>query len=166
MKLRFWYSVYAATEDVPSPSAMPKSLRPPIQGLIHELEPDGEQWRSGRFRLSTSAHPAILVRRERRGDEELLRKLEDAESCLREMLNEPHRDLVLSQIARTQQVIYLTPCPGIELGPSKLARMCEQLCGFLARTSDGLIQVYQEGFFNSQGESLLPYNPRHRLKTI
>ncbi len=81
------------------------------------------------------------------------------------MLDEPHRDLVISHIRRTQHVIHLVPTPVLELGPSKLARMCEQLCGCLARTNEGLIQVFQEGFFSAQGESLLPYCPRHRLKT-
>ena len=47
-----------------------------------------------------------------------------------------------------------------------MATICEQLSGFLARTNDGLIQVYQEGFFSAQGESLLPFCPRHRLKTV
>ena len=65
------------------------------------------------------------------------------------MLDEPHRDLVISHIRDTQQVIHLVPTPVLELGPSKLARMCEQLCGCLARTNEGLIQVFQEGFFGA-----------------
>jgi hypothetical protein len=88
------------------------------------------------------------------------------EHLLSAVLDEPHRDLIVSHIHRTQQVINLVPLAVIELGPSKKARICEQLCGFLARTTEGLIQVYQEGFFGSDGESLLPYCPRHKLKTM
>jgi len=87
------------------------------------------------------------------------------EHSLSAMLDEPHRDLIVSHIRRTQQVVHLVPLAVIELGPSRKARICEQLCGFLARTTEGLIHVYQEGFFSSDGESLLPYCPRHKLKT-
>jgi hypothetical protein len=148
VKLRFWYSVWGATGDIPSPSAMLEHLRPRVDGLVHEFEPDVEQWLSGRFRLSGSKHPAILVRRESPGHDEFLGRLE-----------------TLEHVRRTQQVIHLVPCASLELRPSKMARMCEQLCGFLARTSDGLIQVYQEGFFSAEGKSLLPYCPSHNLKT-
>jgi hypothetical protein len=166
MELRFWYSVYGTTGDAPSPSAMAASLRPPIDGLVHKFEPDNEQWRSGHFRLSGSADPAILVQRKQCGDDGFLGELEQAEDCLRDVLHEPNGDLVISLICRAQQIIHLVPCPGIELDPITLATMCEQLCGILAHTSEGLIQVYQEGFFNSRGESLLPYCPGHTLKTI
>jgi hypothetical protein len=166
VKLRFWYKVFGATEDGPSPSAMLNSLRPRVDGLAHEFVPDNELWRSGRFRLSSSVAPAILVRRTRCGDDGFLEELENMEHLLSAVLDEPHRDLIVSHIHRTQQVINLVPLAVIELGPSKKARICEQLCGFLARTTEGLIQVYQEGFFGSDGESLLPYCPRHKLKTM
>jgi hypothetical protein len=166
MELRFWYSVYGVTGDAPSPSAMSASVQPRIDGLVHEFKPDNEQWRSGHFRLSGSADPAILVHRKQCGDDGFLGELEQAEDCLRELLHEPNGDLVISHICRAQQIIHLVPCPGIKLDPITLATMCEQLCGILARTSEGLIQVYQEGFFDSRGESLLPYSPEHRLTTM
>jgi hypothetical protein len=165
MKLRFWYKVYRSTEGGPSPAAMLSSLRPRVDGLTHEFESDFEHWRGECFRLAGSVAPVILVRRERCGDPGFLEELQNIEHWLSAMLDEPHRDLVISHIRRAQQVIHLVPTPVRELGPSKLARMCEQLCGCLARTNEGLIQVFQEGFFSAQGESLLPYCPRHRLKT-
>ena len=165
MELRFWYSVYGTTRDAPSPSAMSASLRPPIDGLVHKFEPDNEQWRIGHFRLSGSADPAILVQRKQSGDDGFLAEFEQAEDCLRDLLHEPNGDLVSSLICRAQQIIHLVPCPGVELDPITFATMCEQLCGILAHTSEGLIQVNQGGFFNSRGESLLPYRPGHRLST-
>jgi hypothetical protein len=166
MELRFWYSVYGVTGDAPSPSAMSASLQPPIDGLVHKFEPDNEQWRTGHFRLPGSSDPAILVQRKQVGDDGFLGDFEQAEDCLKDVLHEPNGDLVISHICRAQQIIHLVPCPGIKLDPITLATMCEQLCGILARTSDGLIQVYQEGFFDSRGESLLPDRPGHRLNTI
>jgi hypothetical protein len=166
MPLRFWYSVYGATGDVPSPRAMSDCLRPQVDGLVHDFEPDDEQWRSGQFRLSGSVAPAIIVQRKRCLDEGFLGDLEQAEDCLREMLLEPNGDIVTSHICRAQQIIHLVPCRGTNLDPNTMATMCEQLCGILARTSGGLIQVQQEGFFDSRGESLLPHCPGHRLTTI
>jgi hypothetical protein len=165
MKLRFWYAVYGAKEECPSPATMLASLRPKVAGLVHDFEPDGEQWESGRFRLSGSEAPAILVRRHRAGSDEVRRRREMAEAALATMSDEPHRDVVLSHLRETRQLIYLVPCPAPGIGAAKKARMCEQLCGALARICDGLIQVYQEGIFNSRGESLLPCNPKHSLTT-
>ena len=59
MKLRFWYSVYATTDEVPSLAAMLQSLRPRVDGLIYEFEPKSEAWLSGRFILSGSKQPLI-----------------------------------------------------------------------------------------------------------
>jgi hypothetical protein len=165
MDLRFWYSVYGALGDAPSPSAMSGCLQQRIEGLVHEFEPDDQHWRSGQFRLSGTASPAILVQRKLAGDDGFLGELEQAEDCLSDVLNERNGDLVLSQICRAQQIIHLVPCSGAEIDPATLAAMCEQLCGMIAGTSEGLIQVYQEGFFDCQGESLLPYRPGHRLQT-
>ena len=82
------------------------------------------------------------------------------------MLLQPNGDIVTSHVCRAQQIIHLVPCRGTNLDPNTMATMCEQLCGILARTSGGLIQVQQEGFFDSRGESLLPHCPGHRLTTI
>ncbi len=165
MDLRFWYSVYGALGDAPSPSALSGCLHPRIEGLVHEFQPDDPHWRSGQFRRSGAASPAILIRRTLAGDVGFLAELEQAEDCLSDVLHERNGDLVLSQICRAQQIIHLVPSAGAEIDPATLAAMCEQLCGIIARTSEGLIQVYQEGFFDFRGESLLPYCPGHRLRT-
>jgi hypothetical protein len=109
VKLRFWYKVYGATEDDPSPSEMLNSLRPRVDGLIHEFVPNNEPWRSGNFRLSSSVAPAILVRRTRSGDDGFLEELVKMEHWLSEMIDEPHRDLIVSHLRKTQQVIHLVP---------------------------------------------------------
>ena len=166
MPLRFWYSVYGATSDVPSSSAMMDCLGPQIDGLTKEFEPDDERWRSGHFRLPGSVDPAIIVQRKQCQDEGFLGDVDQAEDYLREMLHQPNGDIVISHICRAQQIIHVVPCHGTNLDPNTLATMCEQLCGILARTSAGLIQVHQEGFFDLRGESLLPHRPGHRLTTI
>jgi hypothetical protein len=165
MTLRSWYTVYGALENGPSPLTLFNAIKPPIDGLIHRFEPDNEQWRSGQFRLSGSAGPALLLARERRGEEGFLEKLKKAEQFARELGDKPNCDLVLEHIRRTQQVVHLVPCAVAELGARRLAKACEQLCGPIVRPDDGVILVYQAGFFGAKGESLLPYNRRHNLRT-
>jgi hypothetical protein len=165
MDLRFWYTVYGTLGDAPPPSAVSGCLQPRIEGLLHEFEPDDRHWRSGEFRLSGAASPAILITRKLVGDDAFLADLEQAEECLSDVLHERNGDLVLSQICRAQQIFHLVPSSGAGIDPATLAAICEQLCGIFARTSEGLIQVYQEGFFDSLGESLLPYIPGHQLRT-
>jgi hypothetical protein len=76
----------------------------------------------------------------------------------------PNCEDVIQHLRKTRQTVYITPT-NTTLGSTRLARVCEQLCGYLAVATDGLIHVYQEGFFNLEGESLHPYRPQHRLKT-
>jgi hypothetical protein len=166
MPLRFWYSVYGATDDAPSPSEMADCLRPQNDELAHKFEPDDERWRTGHFRLSGSADPAIIVERKQSGDEGFQSDVEQVEDYLKEILHEPNGDIVTSHLCRAQQVIHLVPCRGTGLDDDTLATMCEQLCGILARTSGGLIHVHREGFFDFRGESLLPHRPGHRLTTV
>lgn len=78
--------------------------------------------------------------------------------------DEPHVEHVREHMRNVRQTIHITPVP-VHLGAARLARICEQLCGFLARSGDGLIQVYQEGFFSADGASLFPCRAVHRLKT-
>jgi hypothetical protein len=164
MDLRAWYSVYGAIGDAPSPSAMSGCLQPRIEGLVHEFEPDDLHWRSGQFRCSGAASPAILVQRKLVADDGFLGEIDQAEDCLSGVLHERNGDLVLSQLCRAQQIIHLVPSAGADIDPATLAVMCEQICGIIARMSGGLIHVYPEGFFDSRGESLLPYCPGHRLR--
>jgi hypothetical protein len=145
---------------------MADCLRPQIDGLAHEFEPDDERWRTGHFRLSGSVDLAIIVDRKQCRDEGFLSDVEQAEDYLREILHEPNGDIVTSHICRAQQIIHLVPRRGSSLDENTLATMCEQLCGILARTSGGLIHVHQEGFFDFRGECLLPHRPGHRLTTI
>jgi hypothetical protein len=78
-------------------------------------------------------------------------------------LKGPHSEFVYNHLRQVTQSVTITPLAN--LGAVKLARVCEQICGQLAESTDGLIHVFQEGFFNRDGESLLPCNPKHRLKT-
>jgi hypothetical protein len=165
MKLRMWYAVHGAIELSPSPAAMMDSLRPKIPELKLELmAPDGE-WREDFLRLPKPVVPDILVRRARRGEDDFQL---DRDGWVDELSAwggpMPNLELVIAHLRKTQQSVFLTPISK-KLGPAKMARACEQLCGYIARATDGLIHVYQEGFFSPEGESLHPYAPRHRLKT-
>ena len=164
MKLRCWYSIHGAIEVSPRPLAMLACVHPRVVGLAYNFEPDEERWRRGQFQRQEATTPAILVSRIGPGDEGFIAADKRYEEWLSTMSDEPHRDFVLAHLHRTRQTVNLIPVD-FTLGMTKLARVCEQLCGFLARETDGLIQVFQEGFFSPQGESLLPHCPRHKLKT-
>jgi hypothetical protein len=71
---------------------MLQSLRPRVDGLIYEFEPTSEAWLSGRFSLSGSKQPAILLRREQSGQDEFIDRIETAQHALQGLHDEPHRD--------------------------------------------------------------------------
>lgn len=71
---------------------------------------------------------------------------------------------VIEHGLHTRQIISLVPL-AVQMSPGRLAKLCEKLCGHFCRELDGLIHVFQAGFFNSAGESIFPANPRHRLQT-
>jgi hypothetical protein len=165
MKLRMWYAVHGVVELSPSPAAMMDSLRPRVPDLKIEFMATDGQRRVDCLQLPNPSIPHILVRRARRGDEEFQWDRDGWEVRLSAFGGpSPNLDHVIQHLRKTRQTVYLTPLIST-FGSTKLARICEQLCGYLSRVTEGLIHVYQEGFFSAEGESLHPYSPRHRLKT-
>lgn len=113
--------------------------------------------------MENMATPLVLVRRVDLHDESSLWFRDGWEAELGSWPG-PNAEAVIEHLRARRQTVTLTPI-GINFSPTKLARICEQVCGYLARATDGLIQVYQEGFFNTDGESIFPQNPKHKLKT-
>lgn len=164
MKLRFWYQVHGKRDVTLSPDAMLDSIRPRVTGLMYDgrmLQNGG--WQNGGLRLLHESAPIILVGRLVSGDESYLWDRDHWEVEFR-FWDGPNCETVIQHIRQTRQTITITPMP-CTLGSTKLARICEQLSGYVARTTEGLIHVFQEGFFDAEGESLFPYCPKHRLRT-
>lgn len=164
MKLRSWYSCYGTKEIAPSVQEMLGALSPPIKDFEFRTPTGMHEWKTGEFWASGEAHPAILLRRLTSSDQELSERIQEFPNWLSAYSDEPNLEMLLSAFRQVRQVIHVQPVPGA-FGPSKMARICEQLCGYFSSVSEGFIQVYQEGFFTMYGESLLPYNPVHTLKT-
>jgi len=163
-------------------------IKPRVSGLICDFEIDNGAWHDGCFRMDPPAVPVILVYRYLPGDEGF--SSAGSEAGLKKWVPAgPERRRLLAHLRRSQQMISLTPIPfyrithsrsqrgaqvvyrgkglriGRALGPARLARICEQLCGCLARTCDGLIGASQAGLFSPEGQPLLPGFPPHKLKT-
>lgn len=168
MKLRFWYMVHGKRDSCPSPLDMRSALRPAISGLDGQFEPSDGDWRNGRLTQNSAQlganWPVVSLSRVFPGDEGYLWSRDGFIEGLKSELTGPHAELVFDHLHQVKQSITVVPL-SCDFGSAKLARICEQLCGFLAESTDGLIHVYQEGIFNREGESLLPYNPKHKLKT-
>jgi hypothetical protein len=139
------------------------SIRPRVTGLRHDCLTENGGWRNGSFRLLDASGPIILVQRLVSGDESYLWDRDDWEVELRSW-DGPNCENVIQHLRQTRQTITVTPI-GFKSDRSRLARICEQVSGYVAWATEGLIHVYQEGFFNAEGESLLPYCPQHRLRT-
>jgi hypothetical protein len=170
MKLREWYLVLGTNSDCPAPEAIMAALRPPIVGLGAEHVP-GPDWAKCVLRFppesvglatGAAAAPSILLFRQRELEEKIAwaRQIVTANPSWGEPLVQ---EKLLEHLGRTKQAISIMPVPIAR--EARMARVCEQICGYLCRTIDGLIQVYQEGFFDPQGESLFPKNAKHRLNT-
>jgi len=160
-----WYAVHGAIDVSPSPAAMLESVRPPVAGLVPEFETRDGKWQAGRFRFPVETLAVILLTRALPGEDPFLWDRDGWETELKTWGGPmPNYDYTIQHLRKTRQSVYLTPVAG-RLGTTKMARICEQLCGYLACATEGLIHVYQSGFFNPDGESLYPYCPQHRLKT-
>jgi hypothetical protein len=147
-----------------SPAAMLDSIRPRVSGLTHDARMlQKGDWKIGGLRFLYESAPIVLIGRLVPGDQHYLWDRADWEEELRS-LDGPNCERVIQFLRQTQQTITITPMPCI-LGSTKLARICEQICGHAARATEGLIHVYQEGFFDAEGESLFPYCAKHRLRT-
>lgn len=163
MKLRMWYKVHGKLDVTPCPDAMLQSIRPRVTGLIYDgriLRNGG--WQNGGLRLVHESAPIMRVGRLVPGDEPYPWDRDDWEAELRSW-DGPNCEIVIQHIRQTRQTITITPMP-CSMGSAKLARICEQVSGYVARTTDGLIHVFQAGFFDAEGESLFPHCPKHHLR--
>ncbi len=158
MKLRSWYAVHGKQISVPNPAAIVQCIQPRVAGLTHDFHTA-----DGRLRLLIDATPIVLVRRIFADDEEYPCKGSIWESQLIAW-GGPHVEHVIAHVRQSVQLTTITPLP-LSRANRRLARICEQICGQIAADSDGLIQVFQEGFFDRQGNALLPCSPKHSLKT-
>ena len=170
MKLRCWYSVFACVEWLSSPAAIWDSLRPQLNGAKLTCSPTENNWKTCTFQTE---HFRILVECHFPGDQFFEAKIDGWLGTM----NEPSlwgpqakprsaadRDLIVSTLQRTRQIVNIVPV-GV-LKATQQARVCEQICGTVARQSDGIITVFEAGLFNQAGESIFPHNPVHRLKTM
>jgi hypothetical protein len=165
MTLRMWYAVHGEFDVCPSPAAMLESVRPPVTGLVPEFEIRDGKWQAGRFRLPEETLAVIRLTRVLRGEDDFPWDRDEWETELKTWDGPMSNcDYTIQQLRKTHQTVHVMPFCGW-LGKAKMARICEQLCGYLACATEGLIHVYQAGFFNRDGESLHPYCPQHRLKT-
>jgi hypothetical protein len=161
MKLRSWYSVIGTNEVCPSANQILEAIRPRLAEQAMSAEGPENDWQFGTIRAAGDV--SITVCRDRKGDQDFddwVHSFAASEPWFREHENWEH---VKDFVSRAKQRIVIRAMLGSR--PYQLARVCEQLCGAIGRQTDGLIQVFQEGFFNLEGESLLPKQPSHRLKT-
>lgn len=163
MKLRQWYAVHSRSNTIPSPAAILDSVRPRLDQLICDFQEPDANWRAGQLRFKAESIPLILLSRESVNEQSSLWFRDGWEAELRSWPG-PNCDPVIEHLRSRQQTFSLKPIDP-RVGATRLARICEQVCGYLARETDGLIHVFQEGFFTTQGESFFPVNPKHKLKT-
>ena len=169
MKLRSWYTVFATAQVCPFPSLWVDSLRPAVKDLVCHAQPDEKNWTTVEMTFSKASSPLVHLSRVQIGphnfEDEITRRVEGMAKFRNEQTQgEDQFAVVTDFLRRTRQIIHIKPVD-VQIGQSKLARICEQLCGACARNSEGLIQVFQEGFFDVGGNSLFPFDPRHQLKT-
>ncbi|MFN0197962.1 MAG: hypothetical protein ACKVT0_14550 [Planctomycetaceae bacterium] len=164
MKIRCWYIVYGKNDECPHPSQLHNSIRPAITNLIYNCKPNEINWTNSQFTLSTTSVPVITINRTTIGESQFEDEVEKSINAYATIQGEKYQEMIINHLRHTRQILHILPT-GLSLGNAQLARVCEQVCGFLARETSGIIQVFQEGFFNPQGQSLMPHNPKHKLNT-
>ncbi len=182
MKLRAWYIVWAASDRSVSPTELWDALRPKVNGIVVEPAFTPETWDEVRtkitidvgseapsfdlaehcvFRVEKTGETLMQVRWVRDADA-VRKRTKEMHDWVESMVDEPNKAVVLAHLKQTCQIISVTPLPQT-IGIDRIARICEQLCGYLAREFRGLIHVEAAGVFNRDGNSFFPYNPKHCL---
>lgn len=182
MKLRAWYAVWAASERKVSPAELWAALRPKVSGIVAEPAFTLKTWDEVRskiaidvgsetpsfdlaehcvFRVEKTGETLMQVRWVRDADA-VRKRAKEMHDWVESMDDELNKAAVVTHLKQTCQIISVTPFPRT-IGIDRKARICEQLCGYLARECRGLIHVEAAGIFNRDGKSFFPYNPEHCL---
>ena len=143
-----WYRVFGRGEEQPPPEALLEHLRGlGVMGSAH-FRGDDDGWTS--FEIAPSeGTPPLLLECYLSSEPDIRSELNTWAAWLETCEEGPHHLALMERVIQTKQLYtLLSTLPGAD-------DVRDNLCRFLARTTDGVYHVDGEGFFAADGTLLL-----------
>jgi hypothetical protein len=149
--MSLWYRVFGTTDAPPDPDALLRTLRETAPDVSLQFELGERGWLRAAVRLPRADAPLYLDRFWR--DEEGIRaELQAWAAWLETCDDNPHSGPLMQHMTSTQQVFTLRR----PADAAALDAVCTAVCRFLAQATTGVYQVDGQGFFDADGNLLIP----------
>jgi hypothetical protein len=150
-----WRRVFGITDTQPEPAALANGLQPVAPSLrVHAVKAGERGWHRTEIQWAGGATP-LVVERFWRDEEGIREELQAWAAWVETCADNPHHERLMQHLTSTQQVFTLRSVPEHH-DAGGLDHVCQAICQYLARVTDGVYQVDQQGFFDRDGTLLLP----------
>ncbi len=145
-----WYRIFGRSRNPIEPAMVRDFLQTLNVSASVEFEPDSGEWISADIRVGDQT---IEIERFLAEEEGIRNELNSWAAFLESCDSSPGTAPLLEHIIQTSQLFTLSQPVG-SMDPA-LADSCRGLVRFLARSTDGIYQVDEEGFYNAEGQLLV-----------
>jgi hypothetical protein len=147
--MSMWYRVFGGKDDGPAPAAVLAHL----QGLGVAVKADFTGDAAGWYAAEVDVGGTPLhLERFAAGEEGIRAELNSWAAWLETCEHSPHSVPLMEKMIQARQLFTLRPAGDAEEG---VARVCQELCRFLAAATEGVWQADGEGFFDADGALLV-----------
>lgn len=149
-----WFRVFGTSDVQLDLVALTETVQTLAPGLYALFE-DGERgWHRAEIQWPDGAM-ALVVERFWRDEEGIRDELQAWAAWVETCEDNPHHERLMQLLTSTQQVFTLRSVPE-QHDAGGLDQVCQAICQYLARATEGVYQVDQQGFFDMNGTLLLP----------
>ncbi len=147
-----WYRIFGRSRTPVEPAAVREFLQTLDVSAAIEFEPDGSEWTSATLGF---AGQSIQVERFLAEDEGIRTELNTWAAYLETCDFSPNSVPLMEHMIQTCQ-LFTVRRPVLVPDEELVEQMCQDLAEFLAQKVDGVYQVDEEGFFDTEGRLIVP----------
>lgn len=148
-----WYRVFGLGEIMPQPAELQQALRDDGFDVPLEVRGDDLGWTALGFRLDSDSSP-IHVERYLSPDDDIRSDLDAWAGWLETQDHAPNHQMLMERVVSTRQLFTIRR-PLDHSNEIRLEQVAQLVVQFLARATDGLVQIDGKGFFDADGLELL-----------
>jgi hypothetical protein len=151
-----WHRVFGGSDAVPDPSALVQHIRGPFgTEPTVRIRGDDDGWYAAEVLLPGTRTPWRLDRY-LVTEVGIRNELNTWAAWVETVEGNPNQGRLMQHLIGTRQVFAFELEIG-DLDPiAEIDRWCHRLCRFLARETEGVYQIDEEGFFDADGGLLIP----------
>jgi len=151
-RMNRWCRVFSRNDASPQREALARTILAMAPGAAVQWDEGEQGWLRCEIQLAGHAEPLAVDRFLR--EEEGIRAELQAWAAWLETTDNEHAPALMRHLIGTQQVFTLKP-PETREEDASIEQVCLAVCQFLAKATEGVYQIDEQGFFDAEGTLLV-----------